>query len=71
MRFAARARALRGKTHSSHGGRKAYLNFELNTSYDPAVPPNQERSRRDRGLVQLPKLVGNRAADPSMAPVSL
>ena len=27
--FAARARALRTKTHSSHGSRKARLNFEL------------------------------------------
>jgi hypothetical protein len=33
MRFAARARALRGKTHSSHGGRKAYLNFELKDAH--------------------------------------
>ena len=27
--FRASGRALRGKTHSSHGGGKAYLNFEL------------------------------------------
>jgi hypothetical protein len=42
MRGAYSRRVLREKNHSSHGGRKAYLNFELKDQR----PPEAARLRR-------------------------